>query len=275
LSESIDINKLNISKSCEDIRDIARPLRQNLNIKHFGYVKIFSDGSHLTLGTNVDWHECFYSNFFQNGAYHKTLDAYVSGFHLWSQLSDQSTVQIMREQFDMDHGIALVDKTENHCEIFSFGTGKDNPNIVNWYLNNLDLLKMFAVFFKEKASSIIELSNKTDRLIFPKCSDTDSDNKILSTYEISNSSIKNFINEISKHKTTFTSWLILSLSQQEFICCSWASEGLTIKQIGKILEISPRTVETYLNNSKKKFSVKNLKQLICVFSREMHLNDAL
>lgn len=52
----------------------------------------------------------------------------------------------------------------------------------------------------------------------------------------------------------------LSLREQE--CVNFIAKGLTAKQIGKALNISNRTVETYLENVKRKLCCHNRAELL-------------
>lgn len=54
----------------------------------------------------------------------------------------------------------------------------------------------------------------------------------------------------------------LILSNRQIECLALLNVGKTVKEIGKILELSPRTVEDYLNNIKQKLGCRNLRQLI-------------
>ena len=45
------------------------------------------------------------------------------------------------------------------------------------------------------------------------------------------------------------------LSPRESQCLHWVSEGKTDFEVGKILEISPRTVRFHINNAKVKLGV--------------------
>lgn len=54
----------------------------------------------------------------------------------------------------------------------------------------------------------------------------------------------------------------VSLTPREQECLEYSTKGYTAKQIAKKLQISPRTVEEYLNQLKIKFNVSNKQELI-------------
>lgn len=63
------------------------------------------------------------------------------------------------------------------------------------------------------------------------------------------------------------------LSHREQECVNFIVQGLTAKQIGKALNISNRTVETYLENVKRKLCCHNRAELLwklAVLKLEIH-----
>ena len=56
------------------------------------------------------------------------------------------------------------------------------------------------------------------------------------------------------------------LTQQEFHCIQLICQGHTITKAANLLTLSPRTVEFYLNNVKKRYSIKKKSQLITLFN---------
>lgn len=56
-----------------------------------------------------------------------------------------------------------------------------------------------------------------------------------------------------------------NLSKREYATVALLAQGKTDKEIGKLLDISPRTAETYINNAKIKLKVTTRSELICKF----------
>jgi DNA-binding CsgD family transcriptional regulator len=52
------------------------------------------------------------------------------------------------------------------------------------------------------------------------------------------------------------------LTYREAQCIQLMLQGLTMKLIGHTLDLSPRTIEYYLNNVKQKLNCRNKKELI-------------
>jgi DNA-binding CsgD family transcriptional regulator len=250
-----DINKIFAIKVANDMQKIATPLRKNFNITYFGYLKAYLDGTHFVLSTSPEWLACFYDHFYAHGVAHKNIDAYHSGYFLWSEFSDQTTVSVMQNHFNFAQGISIIKKQEDCCETFSFATSANNASIKNWYLNNIDLLEKFILYFKEQAHDILLLSERKDRFLLPIVLPA-SPNEIYVTIP-DNTARQNFLNEING----VSSCLDL-LSKQQKECLRYLVKGMSTKKIAQMLQLSPRTVEHYLDAVKTKFRCGSQMELI-------------
>lgn len=253
--EKFNLKKSVLLTSTTEIDEITDVLAIHFGITYFGYIKLFKDRTHFMLCNNPNWIEHFYQNYFEHGVFHKTIDAYTSGFTLWSTYEDQTTFTASREYFDLAHGITLIEKQKDFCEFFTFGTTSNNEKIINFYLNNLDLLKRFSLFFKERGNLIINKANK-DRLILPNClkAQKNEDKEVIPT----------IISE--KIREEFIAFTTLkpscSLTKKESLCLYYLSQGKSLKEVARQLNISPRTVESHLNNLKLKLGARNKTELI-------------
>ncbi|MBY0545196.1 MAG: LuxR C-terminal-related transcriptional regulator [Gammaproteobacteria bacterium] len=59
----------------------------------------------------------------------------------------------------------------------------------------------------------------------------------------------------------------MSLTKREYMCVLLMSEGYSDKEIGKKLQISPRTVESHIVNAKQKWRVDSRAELIVKFAK--------
>jgi DNA-binding CsgD family transcriptional regulator len=245
-----------------DMLDLAKPLNTQFNISMFGYMKIYEDGSQVSVSTHPHWLKCMYENFYEVGAYSKSLNAHTEGYHLWSQLKNKSTLPIMSTDFKIAHGITLVKKNENSAEIFSFASEPENEGIITWYLNNIDILEAFIHSFKDRGQVLLKRA-EADRLILPKCM-TAGENEIL--FPISGSdqdTRKSFLEEIKINRLLINDLPKKTyLTRKELTCITMMMRGKTTKETAKLLNISSRTVESFINSSKLKMEVKNSAELI-------------
>jgi len=237
------------------ITEICAPLKK-LEITHFNYVRTFSDGSQISLSDNGPWLEHFYTKeYYKIGEFEKHPINYESGHTLWPTLSGREVFYDARTYFDIDHGITLVEKLSDSCEFCFFATASKNPQIVNFYLNNIDLLKRFVLYFKEKAAPILAEA-QNDRLIIPQ--------HFIKQKIAASSSVRDeflTLTMLEKYKINFDS-KVIELSRRELECSICLLEGLTAEQTGKKLFISRRTVEAHLDGLKSKLFCKNKHELV-------------
>ncbi|HEX4044696.1 MAG TPA: LuxR C-terminal-related transcriptional regulator [Gammaproteobacteria bacterium] len=257
------LNKTIALSSGEQIKSIMSALNSILGITHYCYIRSFPDGSHLLLSNDSSWIESFYLDFYDHGVFHKIPDSYQSGHVLWSTLSDQTTFAACRENFNIAHGITLIEKQKEYCEFFCFGTTVDNIKIMDFYIYNLDLLKRFNAFFKERADKLIREAN-ADRIILPRCSITTSEEVISSVPEGDFSQIRKNLIAATQCKRYYLSgpFANVFLSPRQLACLNLLTLGKSLKEIARVLNISPRTVETYLNIIKCKLGIQDRANLI-------------
>ncbi|OGT35227.1 MAG: hypothetical protein A3F11_02155 [Gammaproteobacteria bacterium RIFCSPHIGHO2_12_FULL_37_14] len=263
----ININQLDNTvalSSGKQITEITNILKNCFNITHYCYIKSFNDGTHFLLSNDSPWIEKFYLNFYEYGAFHKNEVIYQSGTTLWSTVPDQTTFKICREYFNIDHGITLIEKQPDYCEFHCFGSTKDNHQVIDFYINNIDILNQFNMYFKEKAKDLIKDAH-ADRYILPACNlvqpnqsdynnSKDLEQKRECFLQITQSQQRRLIGVYSH----------INLSRRQLDCLSLITLGKSAKEIGRIFNISFRTVETYIEIIKSKLGVKNKAELIAM-----------
>ncbi len=250
-----------ILTSANEIGEICKPLHK-LGITSFNYVRTYDDGSQVNLGNIPAWLEYFYENeFYRIGAFEKHPSNYESGYALWPQLSGQKIFFDARTYFNIDNGITIIEKQMDSCDFYYFGTTKNNAKIINFYLNNIDLLKRFILYFKDRANSIIKQADK-DRIVLPDHFDQ----------RESASSNESCIQELFKReflKETAIKTLKLTgelkgevLTNKQLNCIINLMEGKTAKEIAKTLDISHRTVEGHVTKLKTRFNCRTKNDLL-------------
>lgn len=247
--------------SGEQMKMIAKPLFKYFNINCFGYAKTYNDGTHIDLCTAPEWLSCFYSNFYNHSMSHREYTAYKNSYTSYSQLADQVTVKSMSDDFGLAHGFSIIKKHDHFSEFFGFTTTPDNPNIQNWYYNNIDILENFILYFKEQASDLI-LTAENDRLILPNnVPGSISDIYLMSQNEEINNQ---FLNEIKQSKKPK-----MHLTDKEFAVMQYIIRGYSMKQTAALLNASPRTIESHLCNLKRKTNSKNVTEMAMKIIKEI------
>lgn len=178
---------------------------------------------------------------------------------LWNALPPSQALNVSSESFDIDNGITLLEFGKECCHCYLFASTRDNIKITNFYINNLDVLERFILYYKDRAKKIIELSTKNkivtvrampmaDNLIHHKI--TDEQKKIY----LANTPIHNYYVSLS-NKT-------VALSKREMDCIKLISQGKSSTETADLLSISFRTVEKHIENIKLKLECHKKSELI-------------
>lgn len=273
MNDFISENKLNLTyaiTSAEDVKQICKPLLSK-DIKHFTYLRLFKDGTHQLLCTHPDWVRSCYLYHYTHTAFHQDPRHYQTGYELWTNLKDQTMITIAKEQFNIAHGIALIKRIGDDCELFHFATSRDKPDIVNFYINNLYFLENFVLYFREHARHLIKKS-MADRKILPQWGVSNAERINFNASFISENLIQNpspikryYINSHNDEYVTPT----------ELKCVNLLANGLSIKRIAKTLTVSPRTVESHFNVLRKRLNCDSRSQLLAVIIKNLPFFDDL
>ena len=160
----------------------------------------------------------------------------------------------------LDTGIYLINSDNpEYCELFEFASSPSTNSLIHHYLNNIDILKYFTLFFKDSAKDLIKKSDKfriqPQNLIEIKPS---KNNK-----NINQINYANFFHAATLKNLPINKGPIQTrLTKREFECLNYLMAGYTLKEIGKSLNLSPRSIEEYLDNTKSKLHAHNKSSLI-------------
>lgn len=242
-------------KISKDVKDICESFFRDkkVNIDHLNYIQKNNDGSVFYLCSNKDWLKHYYDQKYPKiGAFEQNDIFSRNKYVLWSSLdSGDKILQDSKEIISVEHGITVIKKINNGFSYFNMGKANQNSSVIISYINNLDILNEFTMYFFEKAKPLLEQSQK-NRFILPASMDHDLQLYISDNGALPEKKSKKFY--FGDHKKDY-------LSQSEFVCIQWYLKGKASTEIAEILSISKRTVETHVTNVKAKLNCKNLMQL--------------
>ncbi|MBX3708746.1 MAG: helix-turn-helix transcriptional regulator [Gammaproteobacteria bacterium] len=138
---------------------------------------------------------------------------------------------------------------------FCFGASANNTSVINFYINHPDLLQKYGHYFRER-------ERERER---------ESASALLKEYEkdkiiISNNAIYSLPQSLSLFDYQ-AGQLSFKLTRRENDCAKQLILGKQIKEIASILKLSPRTVESHINNLKEKFNYRNKLELAIKLSK--------
>ena len=261
----LQYNNVNI----EIINKICSPLKSCFGITSFGYGRIFNQGRYILLSNSPIYLEsaaCYDYTF--NTKFFRNALPYISKYDLyklvWLENTGDEFIERVYAQ-GICHGFNIAKENAGTFEYYFFGTDRDSPLIRDFYIEHFHALKDFIVYFHKVAESLIETSDTTKQGVFPYVRDTYPqietvfarttpwEENIIKFNALLNEKVQEEIYEIGKTN---------SLTFRELQCLSYFSAGKTAKEIARVLNIGPRTVETYIANIRLKTKLQTKSELI-------------
>lgn len=157
------------------------------------------------------------------------------------------------------HGLAnvffIIKRDGDLVENFVFATTDEHSGMINYYLNHTDKLEAFVHLFKTQGKDYIEKLKQTRLPIFdhfkfdPKKFGIDYQDMTKPFFQAESYDVR--------HDKVVN----LSSRERQVLYYS-ALEGKTAKEIGGLIKLSPKTVESHLDKLKVKLSAKSTKVLL-------------
>jgi DNA-binding CsgD family transcriptional regulator len=243
----------------EQYLSIIEPLVKNMDI-NFGYTRIYYDGAYCDLRPEISFLRTSYERkllnkgvfFLQESAELKFTDEYIS---LWPTAPTDPYLEWLYES-NIWQGFEIYEKKEDYIEIWTFGAARERKNLINFYINKFFLFKKFIHYFREKGAFIL---NGIDKNSLP-VSDLYKE-KPNTAQNLSQNNIDNLIQSLSFNQYKDTNKNLRDLSKREIQCLLYFSYHKTAKETARLLDISHRTVEAYLENLKIKLKCHNKSEL--------------
>lgn len=239
----------------EKIDLISSPLSKYFGITHVGHIKIFNNGNMFRVANNQKWTQKYFEKEYYNDSdlykIHKISEEKTQFLYLTGEPQGEHLSSLCKD-FDIWNALAIYEKFNTHTDFWFFGTSRRNTQALNFYINNLDLLKKFTLYFKHKLSDDLNKIN-SDHLI-------KSNLQIFDNVSTEKENIKNFFNKINIKSYKISE--NLSISKKELEVLYYLIQGKTLKEIAQFLDLSFRTIEFHLDNLKKKMKFTKKSQLI-------------
>jgi len=248
-------------RSAAAIDDICAPLKKHFGVTSFVYQKNDFQEYEIRLSNQPEWLEHFYSEkLYEFSQFDTKPDNFQSGSALWSEFKTHQPILERAHEFNIANGITLTHRVPDGVEFYFLGTTPQNIHAPTLFMSNMDLLERFIVYFHDKASALINEAEK-HKIKLNKTYSRSIDPSEIATIFSKNAHIDKeaFIEEtLIKHYIVDQNTI---LSQRELDCIQALLQGKTTKEMGEILFISPRTVETHLNAVKEKLCCRTRSEL--------------
>lgn len=244
-----------IVRYSDQIKKATEPLKHHFGINYFIHYRIDNAGHYTGLANRPDWIEHYVNEkIFLQDPYLRDPRVYQSGMCLAEQLGPleyREAITRHAKKFQMDAGIAFIQKKEDGVEFFGFA-GNQTTNLQRLYLNHPQLLKSFAHHFKTKLSKVLtQMREEKFSLLEMKGKDFLCRDPIHP--DIGFSTQLTYLQELGIG--------IEKLSPRELECVQLLMKSKSAQQTADHLGLSRRTIESYFENIKNKLNCADKREI--------------
>lgn len=245
------------------LKKLTEPLLKKFGITYFARQSVNHQGHWEILGNLPDWLEYSASKqFYEVDPSLLHPDHYKPGLIVNSSQTAPTFLKEMArtalELYDIENTLCILEKNKVGCEWYFFSASAKNTGIINTYIANIHSIFKYIKYFKQEAQSLLnqnlEFSLELSQL---KNEPFHSNRNVL---ELTPTEIL---------RTDTIKWQGKNISGRERDCLKSLLRGKTVKETAKLLNISNRTVEEYLNRLKQKVGCQYNRELIGLFQGDM------
>lgn len=237
-----------------DFKNFWDPIGKIFGFTDVAYHKIRSSGLALSLCTSQRAHSYYLTYVMSHGLYFPRHICNVSKtkpyYFLWNARNDSDFSRPMLNM-KLWNGFNVYMRDDGCLELFVFMTDPDNDHFQNHCLNHITEIECLTHYFKNKFNHII----KNEEFFLAHFN---------GMFEHTNTEIDFNIEDVLNIKNVpfLTGKDLCFLTKKESLCVSLFAKGFTCKEVAQKIHISPRTVETHLNNIKIKSGIHHKSDLI-------------
>lgn len=238
-------------KPAAEIKRICAPLRDNLNISIFGYCSIDHDGSYCNISNAPASLEYFYEEkLYFTQWYVRDPQLFQSGYTVVPATYDEAHQKRTHALYEVDRMLLILKKVGTRMEHFFFTCKNYGSSDCYHLLDQIHLLKMFAIYFKREAATLIGRAlaegYNAHHVLGEAFFETDPTVALLKD----DLKAKALLNVISP------------LTYREQQCLELLRVGHSAQATAAMLHLSQRTIEHYFENIKSKLGVTSKSELL-------------
>ncbi len=139
---------------------LCTPLKA-LNITHFSHVRVTAEGKFSFLSQNP----LFLRHYLESGYYnfdaHRIIPETTEQYMLRDLQKLSGTTKQMHEDFNAygyGHTFTLIRRGSGFIDVYNFATTLGNRTVNEQYLQNIDRLKQFILYFHDQVSTHVRLA---------------------------------------------------------------------------------------------------------------------
>ncbi len=250
---------LNYYQSISSImKDFCQPLNDYLGISLFLYFKIYENSRYIYLSNDINLTQQYITTFSQENFYFREqhFRGYLNNNSVYTQIlwpnHPQSKSMEMYINNGYWHGLIITEQDDNSITFYDFLADKNNSGINEFYVQHSTILEKFVEHFKIKFTDNILTKLQKYLVLYEKGSDLSLPNLPKNKMESNSQNIRAFLKATGINTGAAINGEFIHLTERERQCLKLMDRGHSSKSISRELLLSPRTIETHINNIKQK-----------------------
>ena len=260
------------------VKEITKPIYSLLGIDFFCFHRLYDDGNLFVLHTNQPWVEYYSKNNFSTQLFN-ALNSFKANnnslkFIFWDHWKTEGKEKpifnkIKRDainEFLFGHGLMFIKKGINYTDFFDFAADVKKNEVFSIYMKYFCYIEKYCDYFSFFISDM--LKKNTHYAINTNNSFFDTNAIVL------DSNLASFQNDTKKIFITPPSESLFLSRRQKEVALQLLL-GRTSKSIALNLNLSPRTIESYIETIKYKFNSNSRNKLQKDLLKIKELRDLL
>lgn len=254
------LKKHPVFEHSEMINSICQPL-VDFGITYFSHGHLNAQGSLSFLSTCPHFIEVYLKKGYHEYDLHKLTTPVDQQYVIWDSVKRKQQSAAMHEDFmsfGRGHTFSIIRNNGNTIDCFHFAGKLGYDSINDHYLNNIEILNTFILYFKDQVAKSKELACAYDMKI--NLSNTVG-GYLIETDEYFSQESRQKFNDMIALDRIYLNGGHDYVTKREYECLHWFSLGKTTEEIAMIMQITARTVSAHIVNIKERLGCSNLFQL--------------
>lgn len=252
----------------QEMIELCKPL-EAFKIHHVTYLKQLKSGHRITLSNKPNWIADYYNlMLYQSSLFEDPFQHPKHSFDTWFGDYDLDVYRHGKLYYNTMHAISIVDYGADGSESFLFSTAPEHPSAIHFLSNHREILYHFILYFKDHGRFMLKKAEKNKIFLAkePIINDIE-EKKWFQNPEWINEMFKQkekFFLKTPLHHATFydSDYGEVKFTQRELMCIHYLLQYKTATEIAFFLNLSKRTVESYIEHIRLKLNCTSKSELI-------------
>ena len=236
----------------EKVNEICTSFLTQHGFNYFLYLRCYDDGSISLLVNNAEPLKHFLElDFPVFSSYKNEHNLQHSYWFFWDEELPWLPVKIVRDYHKLHHGLTFVRRQKRHYDMIAVALPHERLNPASFYMGKQKAMENFIGYFDREYKDLLAIVTK-NRIFLPEAN---------RDMNYQNLCLKNNtrIPIMGAYGSTY-------ITGQEVACVRLLTHGYRLKEIANHLELSPRTVETYISRVKERSGTRKRSDLLSFVS---------